>query len=530
MTKLQETFLLTPENIDKASEVFVSACKELKVDKKEAIRQRFAFEEALMIWQSSFGEDQEFELVTYTKLLTPYIAIRCINEKSVNPFVSAANDSYSASLLNILSNEPEYFFSKGINNAVFQLPKPEINPMAQLGMIILVSVVIGLVGMYLIPSDTLGTIVQYFIEPVYNTFLNVLGCIAGPLIFLSVAWGIYGIGDAATFEKLGKSLMGHYVLCVVIGSFFAVCTFPLFGLSLSNTGTDYSQMFGLLQIILNLFPSNIVEPFATGNTLQIIVLAIIMGIALLYLGKRSEAIANAIDQLNSIVNFALSIIGKMVPAFVALVFINIIWSGKLGIVAKIWKLAVFDLGAFLICCSAFTICTAALLRVKPSRLAKKVLPAAIVAFSTASSAASFEPLVTACKDKIGVSESITKFGIPLGIVVSKVIVSLEYVLAALYITNIEGIEISIGWLIILAVVSAITAIATPPIPGGSSIAFTLLFSQLGLPLENLGVILGLDMIVDFFTTGCNVYCIPLALSTVANRFGLINREILEKDN
>jgi len=525
MTKIQEKYALNAENIDKASEKFFAVCQELKMDRKESIKQRFAFENALMTWLSSFDEEHEFELIVYSKLLTPHVALRCVDGQSVNPLL-AEGDLYSNSILNILANAPEYYYNGGINTVIFKLKKPSMHPMLQLGLIILLSVLIGVLGKAILPENVVSGMLTYFIDPIYSKFLGVLGCIAGPLIFLSVAWGIYGIGDVATFNKIGKSLMGFLVFCAMVASFLATAFFPMFGLNLSNGGTDVSQILSIFQVFLDMIPTNIVEPFALGNTIQIIVLAVVTGIALLYLGKRSESIARGINQLNNIINFTLSAIGTLVPGFVALTMVNIIWSGKISVGLKMWKLALIELVSFIIICAAFLLITASRIKTKPNIIFKKILSPTLLAFSTASSSSAFGDLVNTCKDKLGINKSLVEFGVPLCIVTQKTIVSISYALVALYVAGQEGISISFGWLVLAALVSAVTAIATPPIPGGTSIAYTMLFTQLGLPTENIGVILALDMIMDFAITGANVFCSPLALLNVANKYGLVNKEVL----
>lgn len=525
MTKIQEKYALNAENIDRASENFFAVCQELKMDRKESIKQRLAFENALMTWLSSFDEEHEFEIIVYTKLFTPHVALRCVDGKAINPLI-IEEDLYSNSILSILSNAPEYYYNNGINTVIFKLKKPSMHPMLALALVILISVVIGVLGKLLLPENIVSGMLTYFIDPIYSKFLGVLGCIAGPLIFLSVAWGIYGIGDVATFNKIGKSLMGFLVFCATAASFLAIAFFPVFSINLSGSGTDISQLLSILQLFLDMIPTNIVNPFVQGNTIQIIVLAVVVGIALLYLGKRSESIARGINQLNNIINFALSAIGTLVPAFIALTMINIIWSGKISIGIKMWKVAVIQLISFVLICAVFLIITAINTKTKPDTILKKILQPTLIAFSTASSSSAFGDLVNTCKDKLGINKSLVEFGVPLCIVTQKTIVSISYALVALYVAGQEGISISFGWLVLAALVSAVTAIATPPIPGGTSIAYTMLFTQLGLPTENIGVILALDMIMDFAITGANVFCSPLALLNVANKYGLINKDVL----
>ncbi len=523
---IQEKYTFISSDIDKASEQFFKVCEELKMDRKESIKQRLAFENTLMTWASEFGESKEFVFHAYKRFGVPHVALRCVDNRSVNPFKVDVEDVYSNSILNILSNAPEYYFNAGINTVIIKLKKPTMNPMVQLAIIIACSLTVGFLGKFLLPASIVQTLLTYIIEPCYSTFLNILSCIAGPLIFLSVAWGIYGVGDVATFNKLGKSLMVFHVVSAFISSAFAMLSFPFFGLHLSTAGADASQIFRILDLILGMFPRTIIQPFADGNTLQIIVMAVIVGIALLYLGKRSRSIANAIEQFNNVVSFTLQIVGNLIPIFVALVLINLVWSDGFAIVATAWKFIAVLIPVLLVYAVLFCAVVSAKVKVNPLLIAKKILPAAFYGFTTASTAATFNEITTACK-KLGVSQSMIGFGVPLGIVIQKSTVAAYYAIMTLYIASATGVEISISWMVIAVIVMAITACAAPPIPGAGSIAFSMIFSQLGISLSTIGIVLAIEVVVDFFVTAINVFCIPLSLAFVSSRYGLIDRETLE---
>jgi len=523
MLECKEKFSLSAIDIDKISELFCNVCDSLGMDKKEVIKQRMALENALIKWSQFFGESQVIKFESYSQLATPHVRIVCDKTESCNPFIIDDEDVYSGSILRMLTNAPEYYYQDGVNTIDVKLQKKQMNPMLKLGIIIFGSIAFSLLGLLIIPANAIASIMEYFINPIYTTFINILGTIAGPLIFFSVAWGIYGIGDVATFNKLGKSLLLTAIKYTFVGALITLCLFPLFGLTIESSSLNIGQFSSILQLILDFFPTSIIEPFATGNTLQIIIMAIVVGIALLYLGKRSKELAIAIEQLNAVVSFTMSIIGKLIPIFIALVFITLFWSGSLQMVGQIWILLVITIVALFIWAVLVTVIIGAKTRIGTKQLAKAIMPAALVALTTASSSAAFESTIESC-NKLGISRSLSGFGVPLGIVTIRPGVSIGFALCSLYIAAESGMEVSIAWLITCLICCTCIAIAAPPIPGGLAIAMNMLFTQLGIPMEYVSLGLALFTILDFYMTGHLMYNIPIAISSVANRYDLIERK------
>ena len=187
-------------------------------------------------------------------------------------------------------------------------PKKPLGHFAVLGIVVAAALAVGLTGMFLFPDDLRGKVLETAINPVYNTFFRILGCIAGPMIFLSVAWGVYGIGDAATFGRIGRRMMIRYVGTTMIVCACCSVFYPLLGPGLSRDSNTLGKIGSIVELLLSVFPSTIIEPFATGNTLQIIFLAVVLGISLLYLGNKAISVARAIEQINMIVQYLMVII------------------------------------------------------------------------------------------------------------------------------------------------------------------------------------------------------------------------------
>lgn len=284
----------------------------------------------------------------------------------------------------------------------------------------------------------------------------------------------------------------------------------------------------MVNLILSVFPSTIIEPFQTGNTLQIIFIAVVIGIALLYLGHQTSAVARAIEQVNLIVQFLMVIISKLVPYVIFLIIVNMIWSGKLNIMISSWKLIAVLVPTLIAIAMVFLILTSVRQKVGIQVLIKKSMPTFLVALTTASSAAAFNSNVSTCEKKFGIDPSLIRFGIPLGMVMHKPVSAVYNMLLVFFFAEKYGINCSVSWIITAVIISSIIAIATPPIPGGGAIAYSVVFAQMGIPEEALAVALEIDIIMDFFLTAFDMLVLPLSLINISSGLGLIDKDVLAR--
>lgn len=174
----------------------------------------------------------------------------------------------------------------------------------------------------------------------------------------------------------------------------------------------------------------------------------------------------------------------------------------------------------------FVAITSVRLRVSPLKLAAKSMPTFLVALSTASSAASFNSHLRTCEDEFGIDPSLTKFGIPLGMVMHKPITAVYNLMVVFFFAERFGTACSITWIGVAVFVCAIVSIAIPPIPGGGAMAYSILFLQLGIPMEATAIALAIDVITDFFITACEMLALPMSLLQVASRLGMVDKDML----
>lgn len=525
---IRKQFNLDARACDEISELIGAFCEKNKTEHSDAIRYRLSAEECLLYWLKGGLEGATVEIQMGRHMMVPYIDI-AVEGDTLNPYVENTEDfgTYTGSILVSLDLHPEYSYVGNKNHIRFSVKKKQRGQIATLLIVIAAAALVGFAGLAILPDGAREVLLTAVINPVYNTFFNILGCIAGPMIFLSVAWGVYGIGDAATFGRIGKNMMLSYIGISLVFSAAAVVCFPILGPGLSAAEKNGGQFASFAELILGIFPSTIVEPFLTGNTLQIIFMAIIIGIALLYLGRRTVSIARAIEEINVLVQFLMNIISKLVPYVIFLVVVNLIWSDDMEVLVSVWKLIAVMLAAFIITAAVFFAVTSFLQKVGPRILIRKDLPTFLVALTTASSAAAFESNIRTCEKRFGINGSLVKFGIPLGMVMHKPIASIYNLLLVFYFAKEYNVSCSVMWICIAVFISAIIAIATPPIPGGGAIAYALLFLQMGIPSDALAVALAIDLFTDFLITSFEMLVLPVSLINISAGLGMIDKDVLK---
>ena len=522
-------YLLNDTTVDEISESVQEYCAGTKLDSKLVTRYRLSVEEVLLQWKERFGDGAAVTVRMGKRLRRNVLRIEIAGEP-FDPFKSEQESigSFGSGMLRSLGLTPEYAYTDGYNIFTYKLKRKQRNPLVSLLISLASAIGIGYLGM-LMPENLRAALLGGLIAPVNDTFLNVLGCAAGPMIFLSVAWGIYGIGDTTTLSRIGKKMIGSFIgmmflIVVVIG----VAMLPLFHLNFSGGVSDMSGLNSVFQMLLNIFPKNIFSPFIDGNSLQIIFLGVLIGIAMLFLGKQTEVVAQAVEQINYIVQFLVEFISKLVPYFIFIAILQFIWEGTVQTLFGVSKVILVFAVAVLCMAILLVLYTAIRQKADPLMLIRKGLPTLLIAITTASSAASFGTNMSACEKRYGIDRSVTSFGIPLGMVMYKPTTALGFLSFALFFAEIYQVECSAGWLVIAFLVTAILAIATPPIPGGALTAYTIIFLLLDIPSEALAIALAIDVIVDFIDTGFDQFVLPFALINQAGRIGRLNLEKLRE--
>ncbi|MBQ6852606.1 MAG: cation:dicarboxylase symporter family transporter, partial [Peptococcaceae bacterium] len=332
-----QQFTLTNEHIDRISEIVEGFLAEAELEQKNILRTRFAIEETLLNYQETLGTNGTVK-VNCVKRFGRIRVELSVPGNRFDPFDTGAEDD-SEVMRGILAGmgiAPSWNYKNGVNLVVFTPQKKQRSQMVTLALSIVLALAVG--GLcYLLPDGVRLFLNNSLITPLFNTFMGFLSAIAGPMIFLSVAWGIYSIGDTATFGKIGKRMITRFLMMsLVVTVVSAVAMLPFFSLSMGGAASfDFSE---LLNMVLDIIPDNLFTPFTEGNPMQIIFVAVLLGVAMLVMGSKTAAVASFVEQANYLIQLIMGVVSSLIPFFVFGSILNMILSDNFSALVESYKL------------------------------------------------------------------------------------------------------------------------------------------------------------------------------------------------
>ena len=513
-------------NIDFACEEVGKFLAKSGVDRREALRIKLTFEEVLLEYQDKFGEEAIYKLRCTKRLSAIRVEIE-VRGESFNPLESKTeNSDLINGLLAGIGLAPSYSYKNGKNYILFTPKKKPMSSMVKMIVAIALSVVTGLL-LTLLPGDARANLSEHFLTPVTDLFFGAIAAVSGPFIFLSVLGSICSMGNTETLGKIGKKMIGAiFGYMTITGIVLTVIATLFYKVSLGGvSGSDFTKV---LELIYNIVPANIFEPFINGNSLQIIFIAVVFGIAMLMLSSKISGVFTAVEQLSSLVQTVMSVILEALPVALFMIFTNMIVSGTISELAGSYKMILIIFLLVAVYLISMTVWISLRMKISPLLLVKKALPTFLVALTTASSAAAFSTNIKDANKKLGIDKKLVDFGIPLGQVLFKPCEFAIFIPIVLTFAEDHGVAITPVWLILAYITVWLISFAVPPVAGGAIMGFTIVFMQLGIPLDAMGIAIALNAITDFPATAMNVTGWQLTMIDMADSLNMLDKETLRK--
>lgn len=287
----------------------------------------------------------------------------------------------------------------------------------------------------------------------------------------------------------------------------------------------------MTEIITNFFPSNIVSSIAEGNTIQVIVFALLAGLAISLLSEStgSSKILDGVRAINQVLLTIIKLVMKVAPLGI---FSLLGWAiGNYGL-AVILPLAKF-LATFAVCSIlilvVFITLVSVYVKVSPFRLAKKLTHMGVVAFTTTSSAVTLPTKMDDSENKIGISKRVSRLINPLGMSLNSDGLALYLALACLTVAQFFGVEMTLQQQFVVVIMSTLATLGTVVVPGGGLVALAIVLPTIGLPIEGVALLSGIDWFSGMFRTTLNVIDDVLVALVVAKQEGEFDRQIFDRD-
>ncbi len=522
-------YQLLPENVDNISEDVHRFLTALKAQKKNILETRLTVEEILLELTEKFGDTYEITYIKNNFFGKPYITIAYEGEP-FNPLEKEADDEFgnwSSVFIQNAEYTPSYSYEHGMNSITMRFSKEGMNPVLKLMIAIAVAVLISLLR-FVAPAETVTFIKENVLDSFYSAFLGLMATVEIPLVFLSITCGILGIGDSAVFGRIGRKMVLRFLTVILFFTAIAGIIFSmLFTGILGNKSAAFSVKVGV-DLLLDLIPSNLIEPITSGNTMQIVIMAVVIGVTLVILGSKAKTVSKIINEGNRMIIYITGIVSRLLPLFIIVVIVDMVWNGNLRLLLDMWKPIAAFIAVLLLLFSIMLITVSSREGVSARLLLKKMLPTFLIGLGTASSIAANGECSEALYGKMGVNKRFVEFGQPTGGVIFMPATAICFMVCAAYMASYYQVKVSMLWFIIAILLCSFVAVATPPVPGGAVAAYTVIFLQLGIPSEAVATVVALDIIFDFIATAFDGAFLQLELIRQADENKMINLEILRK--
>ncbi len=356
--------------------------------------------------------------------------------------------------------------------------------------------------------ELVAPITHYGLDPLGSAFLRLIQFVVVPIVFSAMILGLTRIQNAAQLGRyVIKLLTGYLVtsgIAVAVGMAIVTLLQPGAGMTGFTADTIAStEQRSLIDWLVSLIPVNPLEALSTGNLLQVIFSAALIGVAIQRVGAAAASFVSLIESCYAIFEAVLALVLRVAPIGVFALIGSVIANEGLGIVVRLF---VYVAGLLLSTALMMTLYTLMLflLKANPVRFFRSMFPALSLAFGTASSNAALPIALQNVQENYGLSAEIASFALPLGTALKRDGSAIMQGYNALFIAQVYQVEITPSLLVAIALSSFLVSFSTPGVPGSAIITMATVLSAAGLPVEGIAIIAGIDRLTDGVKTMLNV--------------------------
>ena len=357
-----------------------------------------------------------------------------------------------------------------------------------------------------------GTFTTDYLKPFGTIYINLLKFMVVPVVLFSIMSGVISLNDLKKVGSVGIKTFIYYIcttaLAVVIGLVVVNCFkgfFPVLDSSVTS-GLKYeaTEAPKIMDVIVNIFPDNLLKPMVDTNMLPVIVIAIFFGAGVLAAGEKGKMIANIVDSMNEVVMKVLMMIIKLTPIGVFCLMADVVAVNGAKVVGSLaLVVGVAYTGYILHLVIVYSLSAKFLAGMSPIKFFKGMAAAMLTAFTTTSSNATLPVNIECCND-MGAEPEISSFVLPLGATINMDGTAIYQAVATVFIACCYGVDLTIGQMAMVVVTATLASIGTAGVSGAGMIMLSMVLLQVGLPVEGIAIIAGVDKLFDMGRTTLNI--------------------------
>ncbi len=446
-----------------------------------------------------------------------------------------ANDVIRKMINKLYADNLKVTNEHGYNKATIMVKTSQLHALILTLLALVGGITVGILMHNFLPASVSKGFSKNLFTPVHTMFMNALKMIVAPLVFCSVASSIADFGDLKTLGKIAGKIVILYLFTSVIAICVGYGTYQMLSIgnpSLAGAVTDAAAStiakgananISIRDTIVGMIPSNIITPFQKSDMLQLIFLAVVLGLAASSLAKKVPQLRDALVVLNSAFSKITTVLVSFIPLVVfcsmAKMMIALDFSKLLHVI--IWVPVIYIGDVLMI--FMYLILLMVLGWLNPVKFISKYYPAMISAFSFASSNAALPSSIKQA-EKMGVSKNIYSFSLPLGATINMDGSCITLIISALFMCKIFGVSVTGSVLLSLFIAIIVLSVGAPGVPGGALVCISLLVPQIGIPAESISLIMGLYPLVGMMQTCANVTGDAVVTTIVAKNENMLDLE------
>lgn len=348
-----------------------------------------------------------------------------------------------------------------------------------------------------------------FIKPFGTIFLNLVKFIVVPIVLFSIMCGIISMSDIRKVGVIGLKTVVFY-LCTtafavtigLIGGNLFKGMFPV--VATTDLTYEASASASFMDTLVNIFPSNFFKPLAEGNMLQVIVMAILMGFSIILVGEKNVRVVAAFNDLNDIFMKCMELILKLSPIGVFCLLCPIIATNGPAIIGSLAMVLLTAYICYIVHAAVvYSLTVKTMGGMSPVKFFKGMMPAIMFAFSSASSVGTL-PINLDCTQKLGAKKEVASFVLPLGATINMDGTAIYQGVCAIFIASCYGIQLTLPQMLTIVLTATLASIGTAGVPGAGMVMLAMVLTSVGLPVDGIALVAGVDRIFDMGRTTVNI--------------------------
>ncbi len=532
----KKEFFLNEENLGEVNEKIGEELTQNKATRKEALLAELLLEENFMRLKKFAGTESARVLVR-KKFFGGLLLEMHAAGKEFNPLVEVTDfdeedeDHYRTIILKANRAKMGYAQKSGENIVTISVHESGSKQIYHTLAGMVLGVIVGALMKAFLAPELVNAFDSTVVESFRTIFLNALNMMIAPVIFFSVISGVTSITNAADVGRIGGKLLGIYTFTTLVASFLSVAIgFFIFSGEVPQLGTASADAkegnsFSLLGMFVGLVPKNLVDPIVNGEMLQIIFVAVFFGICINSLGSKVKILHEFINAMNSFCLKMVSMIVAFIPFIAFLSMASLIFHVGLDSVLMLGELVAGQLFGSLLMVGVYALLIFVIGRMSPLPFLRKIPSFVPVPLSTSSSNATMPFTLRFCTEKMGISEKLSSFSIPIGATVNMDGGCFYLSIASIMLARMYGVELNFDVLFTIFVTVVALSIGAPGVPGGAFVCLASIVVALGLPKEATAVVLGIDPICSMLRATLNSVGDIAATTSLASNENLIDKKV-----